>query len=161
MAAQAIMMRRTHPAKGGKLNEMFVREALCLSIFVAREQPADCDVPAASTARTANISLSFETLRVARVPLTGWTYSQSAAFVERQTTSYAAASGEASHVRLVSFFQVLVCIFTFAGSAGAEASDARVAAFSCVTCAHTRSRQTSAGPHIRLPFSLRRSDADG
>jgi len=33
----------------------------------------------------------------------GWTYSQSAAFVERRTTSYAAASGEASHVRLVSF----------------------------------------------------------
>src|SRR6266852_1290384 len=44
--------------------------------------------PAASTARTPNITLSFETFRVARVPLlTIWTYSQSAALVERQTTS--------------------------------------------------------------------------
>src|SRR5450759_1081203 len=44
--------------------------------------------PAASTARTPNITLSFESFRVARVPLlTVWTYSQSEAFVERQTTS--------------------------------------------------------------------------
>jgi len=156
MAAQAIMMRRTHPAKGGKLNEMVCPRGTLSFYLCGSEQPADCDVPPHRPRRaTANISLSFETLRVARVPLTGWTYSQSAAFVERQTTSYAAASGEASHVRLVSFSRFLVCIFTFAGSAGAEASDARVAAFSCVTCA-TYSKSTNFGRSpYSMPFSLR------
>ena len=44
--------------------------------------------PAASSARTPNITLSFETFRVARVPLvTVWTCSQSGALVARQTTS--------------------------------------------------------------------------
>src|SRR5208337_3159573 len=64
--------------------------------------------PEASTARTPNITLSFETFRVARVPLlTVWTYSQSAAFVERQTTSQAAAPAEGSHVKVVSFSRFL------------------------------------------------------
>src|SRR5208282_18345 len=92
--------------------------------------------PAASTARTPNITLSFETFTVARVPpLTVWTYSQSAALVERHTTSYAAAPAEGSHVKVVSFSRFLVCIFTLAGGAGADANEARVAAFSRATCA--------------------------
>src|SRR5258708_25345997 len=64
--------------------------------------------PAASTARTPNITLSFETFTVARVPLlTVWTYSQSGAFVERQTASYAAAPAEAAQVKVVSFSRSL------------------------------------------------------
>src|ERR1019366_1956183 len=90
----------------------------------------------ASTARTPNITLSFETSRVARVPLlTVWTYSQSAAFVARQTTSWAAPPADGSHVRVVSFSRSLVSIFTAAGGAGADASEARVAAFSRATLA--------------------------
>lgn len=37
-------MRFTHPANGGKLNEM-VWPRLTIFIFLARAQPADCDVP--------------------------------------------------------------------------------------------------------------------
>jgi hypothetical protein len=92
--------------------------------------------PSASTARTPNISLSFETLKVARVPLvTVWTYSQSAALVERQMTSYAAAPTDGSHVKVLSLSRFLVIIFTFAGGAGADANDAKAAAFSRVTLA--------------------------
>ena len=91
--------------------------------------------PAASTARTPNMTLSFETFRVARVPLlTDWAYSQSAALVKRQTTSYDAAPADGSQVNVVSFSRFFVSNFTFVGGGGADANDASVAAFSRATC---------------------------
>src|SRR5208337_5197953 len=100
------MMRFTHPANGGKLNEMVCPRLTTYLSGSGTTGRLRC--PAESTARTANITLSFETFRVARAPLlTVWTYSQSAAFVERQTTSQAAAPAEGSHVKVVSFSRFL------------------------------------------------------
>src|SRR5579863_4051657 len=94
--------------------------------------------PAASTARTAKITLSFESFSVARVPLPkDWTCSHSGLVVARHNTSYSAANppGEASHVSVESFSKSFVTRCTFAGAAGAEANDASVAAFRRATCA--------------------------
>ena len=94
--------------------------------------------PAASTARTAKITLSFESFSVARVTLpTFCACSHSGLVVARHNTSYSAASppGEASHVSVESFSKSFVSRCTFAGGAGAAANDASVAAFSRATCA--------------------------
>src|ERR1700689_1988742 len=62
--------------------------------------------PAASTARTAKITLSFDSLSVARSTLPKFcTCSHSGLVVARHNTSYSAATppGEASHVSVESF----------------------------------------------------------
>ena len=126
------MMRLTHPAKGGKLNEMDcprLNLSFCLFYLSGSGTTGKLRCPAASTARTPNISLSFETFSVARVLLlTNWAYSQSAALVERQTTSYAVAPADGSHVNVVSFSRFFVSNFAPVGGAGDDANDASVAA---------------------------------
>src|ERR1051325_3084110 len=94
--------------------------------------------PAPSSARTAKITLSFDSFIVARVALpTLCACSQSGLVVARQTTSYdvARAPGAASHVNVESFSRSLVSRCTLAGGDGAAANDASVAAFRRATCA--------------------------
>src|ERR1700732_3907140 len=92
--------------------------------------------PAASTALTAKMTLSFESFRVVRVTLpTFWTCSHSGLLVLRHRTSYSIARppGDTSQVSVESFSRSLVSKCAFAGGAGADASDASVAAFSRAT----------------------------
>lgn len=84
------------------------------------------------------MTLSFERFRVARRTLpTFWTCSHSGLVVARHRTSYSATRppGDASQVSVELFSNSLVSKCTFAGGAGADASDAKVAAFSRATCA--------------------------
>src|SRR5690348_11425593 len=92
--------------------------------------------PTWSTARTAKITLSFETGTVSFVAfLTVCECCQSGADVSRHTTSYEVArpSAGASHRSVESFTSSLVTRRTFCGGAGAAASDANVAAFTRAT----------------------------
>ncbi len=117
------MMRLTHPAKGGKLNEMVPPRLMKNRLYLSGSGTTGrLRWPAASSARTANITLSFETCKVARVPLvTAWTCSQSGALVARQMTSYAAAHRRRIPGQSRVVFEFLVRIFTLAGGAGAAA----------------------------------------
>src|ERR1700722_13170122 len=114
--------------------------------------------PAASTARTAKITLSFESFSVARVTLPNfWTCSHSGLLVPRHNTSYSVANppGEASQVSVESFSKSFASRCTFAGGAGAAANDARVAAFNRATCAtYSKSTNFKVSPYS-MPFSVR------
>jgi len=94
--------------------------------------------PALSTARTAKITLSFDSGSVQLVLSPhDWTCSQAGLVVARQTTSYSAADepGDASQVKVESFSRFFVTIRTLAGGAGADAREASVAAFNRATAA--------------------------
>src|SRR3984893_2380641 len=109
--------------------------------------------PSLSTALTAKVTLSLESFRVVRRTLpTFWTCSHSGLVVARQRTSYPVARppGGTSQVRAESFSKSLVSKWTFAGGAGADASDDRVAAFS-FTKRRTYSKSTEFG---RSPYSI-------
>src|SRR4051794_13199471 len=92
--------------------------------------------PCASTARTPKTTLSFErgSVRVVAVPAFS-AATQSGDVVGRHTTSYPAARGTASHIKVVSFSSRRVSIRTFLGAEGAEARDANVAALARATFA--------------------------
>src|SRR5215468_2870331 len=94
-----------------------------------------CPLP--STARIPKITLSFDSENFARDTFpTAATCSQWGCSVVRISTSYPPdPPGEASQVSVVSFSRLRVIKRGFAGGAGAEASEARVAALRRATSA--------------------------
>src|ERR1035438_1288742 len=94
--------------------------------------------PLESVAWTAKTTLSFDTGTVAWVTLpNACACSQSAAPVSLHNTRYPLAMppGDASHTRVESFCRPFVNTRTFAGDAGADASEASAAAFTRATLA--------------------------
>src|SRR6266478_4141856 len=112
--------------------------------------------PSLSTARTANITLSFETFKFVRVVFpASCACSHSGLLVARHTTSYpVAAVTTGSHSSVVSLSSLPVSSRTFGGGPGADARDASVAAFIRATLA-TYSKFTNFGKSpYSTPFSM-------